>query len=200
MDRTDILRKLRAYQSRWEAEAETTDRFIDFVASHPNCFERSLPTGHVTGSAWVVNRAATHVLLTHHRKLDRWLQLGGHADGDPDIARVAAREVWEESGLMDVVMMDEDIFDIDIHRIPARGADPEHDHYDIRFLMQATGSDRYTVSDESHDLQWINIHEVDTVTTEESMIRMAKKCQAAVIPAPSLASTPKGHLTQSHDE
>ena len=76
-----------------------TIRFIDFVESHDDCFERLLQVGHVTASAWVLNPDASKTLLTHHRKLNKWLQLGGHADGDTNVLNVATREVMEESGI-----------------------------------------------------------------------------------------------------
>jgi len=156
MHREEIIRQLRGYEARWETEAETIGRFIGFISSHADCFDRELAVGHITGSAWLVNHAGTHVLLTHHKKLNRWLQLGGHADGDSDVLRVAKREAEEESGLQAVVPVSEEIFDIDVHRIPERGKEPEHDHWDIRYAMRATGDESYVVSDESHDLQWID--------------------------------------------
>ena len=96
------------------------------------------------------------VLLAHHRKLGRWLQPGGHSDGDPDTLAVALREAREESGL-DVRALDDAIFDIDVHRIPARGREPAHLHFDVRFLVQAE-HDRFRVSDESHALAWVSSH------------------------------------------
>ena len=92
--------------------------------------------GHITGSAWVVDIAGNRVLLADHAKLGRWLQPGGHSDGDPDTLAVALREAREESGL-DVRALDDAIFDIDVHRIPARGDEPAHLHFDVRFLVQA---------------------------------------------------------------
>ena len=175
MQREHVIQQLRAYGARWADEANTVQRFVDFISSHPDCFERTLQIGHVTGSAWVVNREGTHVLLTHHKKLNRWLQLGGHADGDPDVFRVAQREVLEESGLEDVVPVMPGIFDIDVHPIPARGTEPQHDHYDIRYAMQVRGEEAYTVSEESHDLDWIAIESLASVTRETSMLRMATK-------------------------
>lgn len=175
MDREELIRQLQEYGVRWPAEAETAGRFIEFVGRHPDCFERRLAAGHVTGSAWVVNGAGTHVLLTHHKKLNLWVQLGGHADGDPDVFRVARREAEEESGLEGLEPVGGRLFDIDIHRIPARGDEPEHLHWDLRYAFRAAEGEAYRVSDESHALAWIAIAEIEAVTREESMLRMARK-------------------------
>ena len=175
MHRNDLLEKLTTYHATWPDEQTTAQRLTDFVKQHSDCFERSLAIGHVTGSAWVVNQAETHVLLTHHKKLDKWLQLGGHADGDSDILRAALREVQEESGLTAFETVSPKIFDIDIHLIPARKSDPAHHHHDIRFAVRAVGSDEYIVSDESHDLAWVEIQNLEPFTAEPSMLRMAGK-------------------------
>lgn len=175
MHRNKLIQQLRAYQAKWSNESATAERLIDFVSSNTACFERTLNIGHVTGSAWVVNKAGTHVLLTHHKKLDKWLQLGGHADGDPDMLGVAMREAQEESGLEEVEPLDKRIFDIDIHLIPARGEEPAHYHYDIRYAMQYLGNEDYVVSDESHDLDWVEIENLEQLTNEESMLRMVSK-------------------------
>ncbi len=175
MSRADIIQQVRDYGVRWRNESDAVVRFIEFVSSNPDCFERHLPIGHVTGSAWVVNRAGTHVLLTHHKKLNMWVQLGGHADGDSDVFRVARREAEEESGLESLVAVSDRIFDIDVHRIPARGEEAAHVHWDLRYAFRAVASEAYQVSDESHDLGWIEIKSLKSVTAEESMLRMATK-------------------------
>ncbi len=151
------------------------ERYLDFVSRNPDCFERSLQEGHVTGSAWIVDTVGTHVLLTHHRKLGQWFQLGGHADGEPDVAKVAMQEAREESGLAELRFVSDEIFDIDIHLIPARKGDPEHYHYDVRFALQSVGADDFTVSEESLDLAWVELEKLTDFTTEESMLRMARK-------------------------
>ena len=175
MTRDLIAEQLRSYRALHGEESATVDRFISFIEKHADCFERSLAIGHITGSAWVVNVAGTHVLLTHHRKLDKWLQLGGHADGCPDVLSVAEREVFEESGLEGVVPIAAEIFDVDIHPIPARKDEAEHLHYDIRYLFRAGPNERYIVSEESHDLSWIAVEELSRYTEEPSMHRMAEK-------------------------
>lgn len=131
--------------------------------------------GHFTGSAWLVSRDGQRVLLTHHRKLQRWLQLGGHADGDRDLARVALREAQEESGLADLDV-EPAIFDLDRHRIPARGDEPAHWHYDVRFVVHARGSEAFAVSAESLALAWCDIARLaGDPETDASVRRMAQK-------------------------
>lgn len=178
MTRKQIIEQLNAYALVWREESAKVRRFVEFVLSHPNCFERSLKIGHVTGSAWVVNKAGTHVLLTHHRKLNKWFQLGGHADGDGNILRVAKREVLEESGLNQITPVSEQIFDIDIHPIPGHEGEPEHVHYDVRYALQVTGDEKFAVSEESHDLSWVEIEKLEERTNEISMLRMAAKWKA----------------------
>ena len=181
MHRKDLIEKLQAYRVRWPEEVTETDRFLAFVMRCSNCFDRSLLEGHVTGAGWLVNAAGTHVLLTHHRKLDKWLQLGGHADGDCDVLRVAVTEVGEESGIEDFEVVNTAIFDVDIHVIPERKGVPEHRHYDVRFAFRTTGREQFEVSHESHDLAWVAIDELEKYTTEPSMLRMASKWQAGMV-------------------
>lgn len=172
--RSNLAAALRAYGEAMPAEEPCATEFANFVASEPRCYERDCWAGHVTGAAWLVNRAGTHVLLTHHRKLDMWLQLGGHSDGDPDTTGVALREAREESGL-EVELLSDGIFDIDIHAIPARKQDPEHRHLDIRFAMRVLDSEAFVVSPESIDLAWIEIADLASVTQEPTILRMGRK-------------------------
>ncbi|MEO7432578.1 MAG: NUDIX hydrolase [Dokdonella sp.] len=145
------------------------------MAACPDAASRERKAGHLTGSAWLVSADGRHVLLTHHRKLGRWLQLGGHADGDTNLARVALREAEEESGLTDLVV-NAALFDLDRHAIPARGDEPEHWHYDVRYVVRATGSEHFSVSGESHALAWRDIGELAVGTdVDASLQRMARK-------------------------
>ncbi|MBL3658509.1 NUDIX hydrolase [Fulvivirga sediminis] len=175
MHRQDLINKLNAYRPEFEEEAKFRALFLSFVQANIDCFERSLQIGHVTGSAWILDLKREKTLLTHHAKLDRWLQLGGHADGDPDVEAVAMKEALEESGLTDIKLVSPEIFDIDIHTIPARKQDPEHLHYDIRFLFEADSSKPLQINHESNDLQWVPISDLHQYTTERSVLRMAEK-------------------------
>lgn len=176
MHRQPLLAQLEAYRQSHPEEHATIERFIAFVRRCPDCFERSLLEGHITASAWILNAEGDQVLLTHHRKLDAWLQLGGHADGETDVQAVALKEAREESGLEDFEVLGESIYDLDIHLIPERKGVPEHYHYDVRYLLRATGSTDYVVSEESHDLRWVAQGEVADLTTDGSMLRMVRKC------------------------
>ena len=174
-DREELLRQLREYASRWPDEAAAVARFAAYIAATPRCFERGLAAGHVTGSAWLVNRAGTHVLLTHHRKLGMWVQLGGHADGERDLRIAALKEAEEESGLCELRIEDA-IFDLDRHWIPEHKDVPAHWHYDVRYVVHAQGSEAYVVSDESHDLAWRDIAQLaNDEAADESVRRMAGK-------------------------
>ena len=176
MHRQWLLDNIERYADKYPAERETVERFQNFIAAHEDCFERSCVPGHITGSAWVLDPVGEKTLLTHHRKLNMWIQLGGHSDGDPNALNVALREAEEESGL-EVAPVNDTIFDLDVHLIPERKGEPAHHHYDVRFLLQAK-SDAFVVSDESHALAWVGAQELKTLTDEESMLRMLDKWSA----------------------
>jgi len=173
---SSLAAALSRYRLLQPDEWATIDLFDAFLHSGTTVFERSHVIGHFTGSAWVVSADGKRVLLTHHRKLDRWLQPGGHADGDDDLARVALREAQEETGLAGVRLQDGEIFDLDRHLIPARKSDPDHWHYDVRYVVRAGADERFAVSEESHDLVWRDVAELAlAVDTEASVRRMAEK-------------------------
>lgn len=163
------------YGRRWPDEADASGMFAGLLRDVVDPFGRERLAGHFTASAWLVDRTGARVLLTHHRKLDRWLQLGGHADGDRDLARVALREAGEESGLGGLVV-EPAIFDLDRHWIPERGDVPGHWHYDARYVVHAGLNERYVVSDESHALAWREITAIAAdPAADESLRRMARK-------------------------
>jgi 8-oxo-dGTP pyrophosphatase MutT (NUDIX family) len=176
--RAPLISLLESYRAAWPEEVGMVDRYLSFVRENPDCFERSLEAGHVTGSAIILDTTGNRVLLTHHRKLDRWLQPGGHADGIADVAQVAMTEALEESGLASLDFASRSLLDVDIHGIPARAKEPAHFHYDCRFLIQSGGSDEFIVSDESHDLAWVPRDRITDYTDEDSILRMLDKIPA----------------------
>lgn len=163
------------YRGRWSQEGATIALFERLLAEGAPGFVRGRLAGHFTASAWLVSGDGRRVLLTHHRKLDRWLQLGGHADGDKDLARAALREAREESGL-DGLVLEPGIFDLDRHRIPEHGGVPAHWHYDVRYVVRAEGDEAFTVSDESHALAWRRVADLtEAREMDGSVRRMARK-------------------------
>ncbi len=170
---------LTRYAARHPENAVAAERILSFIRSTPDCFLRSHAEGHITGSAWLLDPQGRRALLTLHRKLGRWLQPGGHADGDANSLRVALREAGEESGISGIAPLSPEIFDVDVHEIPARPAagDPAHLHYDIRYLLQAADA-QFHISAESEDLAWFSPEELLALQPEESILRMLRKWQA----------------------
>lgn len=163
------------YAGRWPDEAATVARFRALLDDAADPFVRGRLAGHFTASAWLVDAGGTRTLLTHHRKLGLWLQPGGHADGDRNLARAALREAEEESGLTGLTV-EPWLFDLDRHRIPEHKGVPEHWHYDVRFVVRAGDDEAYVVSDESHALAWREIIEVAAdESMDASLRRMARK-------------------------
>ena len=177
MHRAAVLRLLRAHAAEpLDAhEAQMVADTIRFVEDHPDCFLRSQLSGHLTGSAWIVSPDRARTLLTHHHQLDKWLQLGGHADGDPDLPAVAMREAREESGLTRLRAVAAAPFDVDRHLIPGRKGVPAHYHYDLRFMVEADPTEPLVISHESKDLAWVEVARVPELNREESMARMVRK-------------------------
>ena len=171
-------------------EISMVKRIQYLVESSPDCFERTCRPGHVTASAWVVSSDRSHCLLVHHRKLDRWLQPGGHTDGQSEVEQVALREVEEETGLthLQIVHGQAELMplDVDVHVIPERrdatGAliEDAHEHHDVRFLIEADLEEPLVLSEESHDVRWFTGEELLEVTDEESVLRMMRKAGPGV--------------------
>ncbi|HEY5078691.1 MAG TPA: NUDIX hydrolase [Opitutaceae bacterium] len=177
MHRTQVLGLLHAHRGHAlpGEESAALEQTIAFVGAHEDCLLRTCAPGHLTGSAWIVSADRKRTLLTLHNKLGKWLQLGGHADGDPDLLAVALREAREESGLARLSAVTPAIFDIDRHWIPGRGAEAGHWHHDLRFLIEADPADPLTLSSESKELAWVEVAGACALNPEESVARMARK-------------------------
>jgi 8-oxo-dGTP pyrophosphatase MutT (NUDIX family) len=176
---------LEHYCRAFPNEAAVVDRVGALVESRSDCFARTCRPGHITGSAWIVSFDRRRCLLTHHGKLGRWLQLGGHADGEWAIEQVALREAREESGLssFDLVPINGICLplDIDVHVIPARYdaagrlIEDAHEHHDVRFLLVARAEQPIRANQESHQVAWFTPSEVFRLTAEDSVLRMLRK-------------------------
>lgn len=156
-----LYEKLMQYSGWNDTEKKFRTETLKFLEEDPNCFETSNILGHITGEAWVINKEKTKILLTHHKTLDRWFQLGGHSDGDPITLNVALREAQEESGLEEINILSENLCDIDVHPIPEKKGIPEHTHYGIAFLFEADeNSSLILPKRESKELRWVAFEEI----------------------------------------
>lgn len=147
----------------------------NFVRLHEDAFGRNSNTGHITASAFILNSSRTAVLLTHHAKLNCWLQVGGHCDGERDPKAVALKEAREETGLSSLAFLSNDVFDIDIHEIPSNAKDQGHFHFDIRYLMGADESEPLQITPESKDLRWIPLNTLEEYTNKPSVLILKGK-------------------------
>jgi 8-oxo-dGTP pyrophosphatase MutT (NUDIX family) len=175
MHRNYLLGLMEKYVPSNFHENEFQKQIREFVMKYHDCFERSLDIGHITASAWLLNNDGTKALLMHHAKLNNWFQLGGHCDGDWNVLRVAIKEAQEESGINAIIPINTEIFDIDVHPIPATRKEKEHYHYDIRFLLQITSEEKIKQNNESKELRWISKNENELPTQSPSVIRMFHK-------------------------
>jgi 8-oxo-dGTP pyrophosphatase MutT (NUDIX family) len=177
--RKPLLDLLARYRAAHPDESACADRVRALVESQADCFSRSCVPGHVTASAWLLSPDGKRFLLTHHRKLNRWLQLGGHADGDSDVATVALREAREESGLRELrfaYAADTPVpIDLDVHPIPAHAGEPAHDHHDVRFVLVAAPGQTIFASDESTALEWFEMDDLERVADDDSVLRLGRK-------------------------
>jgi len=188
--RDALLSALRAHVPSDEEEARDRARIVDFVARHPDPFDRTIAEGHLTGSAFVLSADGGRVLLLHHRKLGRWLQPGGHADpGETTGEQVALREAREETGLSKVALHASAPrpLDLDVHAIPARPGEPAHEHLDLRYLAVADGGELRRARAEAADLRWFEWAELEGLDLDRGLRRGLAKARAAVRgePAPT---------------
>ncbi len=180
MHRRNLIHLLDRYATPFIEEAAMVDKTRRFVLGNERCFDRGLAHGHVSGSAWVLNPRRTHVFMLHHRKLNWWLQPGGHADGNHDIAAVALSETIEEAGATprQVRLLSDEIFDVDVHTVHATATEPRHTHFDIRFLIELDDREPLDGNDESHAVAWVPLHQVMRLNNFRSTYRMVRKTRS----------------------
>lgn len=172
---------LRRYAQLYPAEAGLAARFSAFAAAHRDCLWRHCGPGHITASAWIVDAEGARALLLWHKKLHRWLQPGGHVDGEAAVERAALREAREETGIEAFELATRGgvvvPLDLDVHPIPAHGREGPHRHWDLRFLLRAPACGQPVRSPESLQLRWCGDAEVAALTQEESVLRLLRKAR-----------------------
>lgn len=173
MTKQDLIGDLSYYNSYNEIENNHLEEIISFVKSNDDLFSRLNQKGHITASAIVIDSEYENILLIWHNKLKRWLQPGGHIEPEKDdkISDAARRELIEETKLVQdqFELMSDTPFDLDVHLIPARKNDPEHFHYDIRYLFKYNGK-----KDASSEYKWVLVSNIINYN-ESSLNRFAQK-------------------------
>ena len=180
-NRKQLISELSKFQPYNEEERLDVEKAIAFLKTEPKAFKRECLEGHITCSAFVVDESGKFLLLTHHRKIGKWFQLGGHADGNGDTLAVAKQEVWEESGLRDFSSSGQ-IFDVHIQEVPLFKNIPPHLHYDIRYLFTTKKSAKLSRREvESKELRWVKIDELDTFwANPDSLKRIQAKLYSRI--------------------
>lgn len=171
----DLARSMVAAARRGEATHEANrSRILAFLSAHPDALHRSCPEGHLTGSGLVVDPASGRILLLFHAKVQRWLQPGGHADGDGNLAHVALREAEEETGIVGLRVAVPAI-DLDVHLFQhAAGAEADHLHLDVRFLVVAPPGSVAVANHESEALRWVSVDGLDDHGVDPGTHRMVE--------------------------
>lgn len=148
------------------------DRYRALIDGHPDAALRTCRPGHLTGSALVVDSVGVNTLLLLHAKFGRWLQPGGHADGDANLAAVALREATEETGIEGLLIWPQPLH-LDIHEVDPPGEDP-HLHYDVRFLVQASADAQPRGNHESRGLRWVPLDGLADFGCDPGLVRLAQ--------------------------
>ena len=176
--RLEAMREdLSKYGALDETEAGYVTRMLELSREGAACERSHFAPGHFTASAFVLSPDQREVILIHHKKLGIWVQPGGHVEAtDADLLSAARREVAEEVGLedLDLVSTASSLFDVDIHRIPARKSEPAHEHFDVRFAFVARTRD-FVRTEEVADVRWVPLDDVASITSDVSVLRAVRK-------------------------
>ncbi len=176
--RQELIKTLESYTPFDEDEASHVEKMLKLLKNYERCFWRDhFEPGHMTGAAFLLNKTFDKTLLTHHAILNKWMQFGGHADGDEDIQRVGYKEGVEESGIENIKLLRPEIFDISFHTIAEnpKKNEPSHSHYDVCYLFYVPDDTPYVVSDKSNDLKWFSLEEIKALNLTGRMPRLIKK-------------------------
>jgi 8-oxo-dGTP pyrophosphatase MutT (NUDIX family) len=172
-----LLDELHSYTPADSVEARHHEEMIGLVRSASDPFSRAwFEPGHITASCFILDLSG-RLLLHHHRRLGRWLQMGGHVEGGESASEAARREGREESGLQDLELVAA-IFDLDIHPIPAAKGEPDHRHFDVRYLARTRTPESIRIDEaESTGLAWVDLPRAVTLMASAESARVISKIE-----------------------
>lgn len=170
----NLYQEIKNYCPYNEKQEKDKESFLFFMERNPDCFMRENPNGHITTSAWIVNKERTKVLMIYHNIYKSWAWVGGHADGEEDLVKVIKREIEEETGVKNVKLLNKGIYSLNIIDVDGhikRGHYvSEHLHYDIEYLLEADDKEELRIKeDENSDVKWIDVDKVLDEVNEEKM-------------------------------
>jgi len=177
---TELLEELRSYRASDSREAQHQRAVLDLLSYGVAPFSRQqYVPGHITASCFIVDPSSNRVLLHHHRRLGRWLQMGGHVEEGESTLRAALREAREESGLEDLDLLTDGVIDIDVHEIPAAKGEPDHSHFDVRYLARTSHPGAVVIDpNESHEIAWVALADaiplMNEAASERTMLKIKK--------------------------
>jgi len=177
IEKSQITTIICDYSTDYAEEKIFLNQISKFVERVKFPCSRETLEGHITASAWIINKEKDSVLLIHHNKLNRWFQPGGHIENiDTSVLHACEREAIEETGIKELNLLSSQIFDIDIHMIPERNGIPEHLHYDIRYAFVASSFEMSLDLTEVNGGKWVKLKEcLDDKERYGSIERMVKK-------------------------
>jgi 8-oxo-dGTP pyrophosphatase MutT (NUDIX family) len=170
---SQLVAELRSHVPADDGQARIRDEMLEFASVHPDALHRSCVAGHFTGSALVLDPDSGRVLVLVHTKLRKWLQPGGHTDGEANLAATALREATEETGIEGLVVV-APAADLDIHEVrPPK--EPPHLHLDVRYLVMAPSGARAVGNHESEALRWVAPGDLVALGADEGLIRLSRR-------------------------
>lgn len=179
MRKEELIKLLEEHKPSDLKEQESKNKILSFLHENDNFTGRDNTTGHITGAAWIISKDRKKVLLTHHIKLNMWLQLGGHVEGEEHVIETALREAMEESALTSLRCISDKIFDVDVHLFPKKGEMEAHYHFDVRFLFEADENEQINrQKSESKGMKWIALEDVSSYAKEDTILRMTNKTRS----------------------